>query len=81
MYAKVDQIVDPNNLLHNINEVHCRVLAKLFCNYNYSFVRRTIKVYSPSAVSPEDVTYATASTTLDGMNVLKEDYCMVRLDG
>lgn len=35
MYARVDRIADPNNLLCIIDRAHCRALAQSLGNYNY----------------------------------------------
>lgn len=50
IYAKVDQIGDPNKSLHDIHETICCALAESFCNYNYGYVRGMITVYESSTV-------------------------------
>lgn len=60
VYARVDQIFDPNNLLQNIEEAHCRALAEFFYNYDYDGVGNKLTVYFLSIANPEGFTYATA---------------------
>lgn len=40
-----------------------------------------ITVYISTIINPGSVTYATAVHTVDGVKILKDDYCIVLLDG
>lgn len=37
IFGNVDQIAELNNTLCDINEAHCRVLAKSYHNYSYEY--------------------------------------------
>lgn len=78
-YSKVDQILDPNNLLRDINESHCCALGDSFRSCNYEYLRGIILAYFFYTVNYERSTYATAVQKFNGMKLLKDGYCIIML--
>lgn len=58
--ARVYQIVDPNNLLRDIREAQCRVLAKPLGNGRYDYARGIMTVHYFTTFNPEGTIYAAA---------------------
>lgn len=77
----MDQISNPNNPLHVINEVHCRALVESFQNYSYNFASGTMNVFVLSAVDRVGATIPTAVQTADYKKLHREGYYMEMLDG
>lgn len=74
-------IVDSNNPPRGIDEPHCHVLAESFHNYGYDCASEMMMVLFSFTFYHEGATYRTAAHNADGMNLLKEGYSAVILNG
>lgn len=79
--ARVDQTVDSSSSLRTTDEAYCRAPAESSLNYNYKYAYDMTMVYVSSTVNTEGATYTTAMHNIDGRKLLKDDYCLVRVDG
>lgn len=81
IYARLDQVVHPNNVLNDINEAYCHAPAEPFHKCYYDYARIIMSAYVYTTAIPEVVNYATAAPNLDGIKSLKGGCCMVLIDG
>lgn len=72
-YARLVQIANSNNALRDNEEVHCRALTKLSCNYIYEYFFEMIKKPLLSTINLEGLKYATTVHTVDGIEDLETD--------
>lgn len=77
----MDQIFEPNQALHDIDEAHCRNQTQSFCYYSLYYALGLITVYFSAAVNQVSLPHAIAVHQVDGKKVLKQDYRTVILDG
>lgn len=76
----MEQIIDPYDLLCDIDEAHGRALAESFRYYEYYYIRKMMTVHFLSAVCSEEPTYATAVLTIVSMKIQRTaivPYCLV----
>lgn len=64
IYARMDQITNPNNLLRDIDDARCCVLAELFRDYRYNCAHGLMTVYLSSSISAEGATFDTGVHTV-----------------
>lgn len=67
IYASVCQIVDPNDFLRSVDEVHCRALLKSSRKYNYDDLCGMLTVWYASTVNLKRVAYTNAVYYTDGI--------------
>lgn len=81
-FARIGQIIDPNNLLRNIVEPFSCTLAQSFCHYTFDHRCWSTAVYISVAVSlaVADMMYATAARHFPGRTVLEIDLRTVILN-
>lgn len=53
IYARLDGIEDLGDPLRDVNDTHCRILAEMFCNYNYDYAHGMLAMYILSTVNAE----------------------------
>lgn len=76
-YARVDQIKYLNNSLHDSAEAHCHTLAKAFRNPNHDYECSMMIEYFSSTFNHESATYSTSLYIVDGIEFIKNNYCIV----
>lgn len=81
VYARDDKIVNQINPQRNIDQTHCFALAIYFRNYNQDHSRGMMTMYFLSTVNLEGALCATEEQTVDVMQVQKDGYFMVPLNG
>lgn len=81
IYRMVDEIADPSKSLSDIDETHCRALDESFRHYIYSYQRNMMTLYLRSFINSEGGTNATSVHNVDGMELLRDGYCIAMLDG
>lgn len=75
--ARVDQIGNSNNPLHDIDGTHWRTLLEPLRDYGYSYTRGIMTVQFLSIVNLEGITHDTEMHTVNGVEMLKDGYCTV----
>lgn len=67
-------------LLHNINEAHCRALAKSSLNYKYVYTScmKTLEIFSVTNDGGE--AFANAPRNIHELKFLKQGCCLLTVD-
>lgn len=80
IYARVDQIVGPNNTYGDVFEAECRALAESIYTYKYKYLLGIMILYDSHVFTPDDATYTEDIKNIDGKKLLIDRYSTVMLD-
>lgn len=79
--VKTDLVVDPENSLRDVEEVHCCTVVRSFHNDGYQCPRGMMTVYFCPAASSKSARCAGSMRNVDDKKLLKGGCCRVMSDG